>query len=166
MIADDRRARDAFPSGQRAGLPARAAHAGAATGAAAGRGAPRLRPRRAVPQPHGGARARAGRHPVASTTSRACPSRQDRPARHLPLRPVRQPDERGGAPARLQRHHRQAHRGGLHPGRRGRVDQRDGAQPSPPAACTAATSSRTPTATACSPAAWARTTAPRRWAPP
>ena len=27
-----------------------------------------------------------------------------------------------------------------------------------------ATSSRTPTATACSPAAWARTTAPRRWA--
>ena len=42
--------------------------------------------------------------------------REDRPARHLSLRPVRQPDEGHRAPARLQRHHRQAHRRRLHAG--------------------------------------------------
>ena len=38
------------------------------------------------------------------------------------------PHGRGRAPARLQRHHRQAHRGGLHAGRPGRLDLGDGAQ--------------------------------------
>ncbi len=51
------------------------------------------------------------RHPAAALHG------QDRPARHLSLRPVRQPHERGGAPARLQRHHRQADRGRLHAAR-------------------------------------------------
>jgi phenylacetate-CoA ligase len=35
-----------------------------------------------------------------------------------------------------------------------------------PQAANPATSSTSPTATACSPVGWARTTAPRRWAPP
>ena len=69
--------------------------------------------------------------------------------------------------ARLQRHHRQADRGGLH--RRRTSTSGPSVMVRTFAACGAApraTSSRTPTATACSPAAWARTTAPRRWAPP
>ena len=76
-------------------------------------------------------------------------------ARHLPLRPVRLPHGRCGAAARLLGHHRQAHRGGLHRGRRAASGRASWSGPSPPAGCTRATSSRTPTATDCSPAAWA-----------
>ena len=98
----------------------------------------------------------AGRHRPAAL------HREDRPARHLPLRPVRQPDEGDRAAARLQRHDRQADRGRLHAGGCAGLDERDAAQLRRLRACTRATSSRTPTATACSPAGWARTTAPRR----
>ncbi len=67
--------------------------------------------------------------------------------------------------ARLLRHDRQADRRRLHRGRPRGLDERDGPHASPPAALHRATSSRTPTATASSPAASARTTAARRSAP-
>ncbi len=40
---------------------------------------------------------------------------QERSARHLSLRAIRQPDAGDRAAARVERHHRKAHRGGLHP---------------------------------------------------
>ena len=76
-----------------------------------------LRPRAAVPVAHGRARSHAGRYPLAGRPRRVPLHDQDGPARHLSLRPVRQPDGGDRPAARLQRHHRQAHRGRLHPGR-------------------------------------------------
>ena len=67
----------------------------------------------------------AGRHPRHRRHRPAAADGEDRSARHVSLRAVRQPDARRGAAARLQRHDRQADRRGLHPGRPGRVDRGD-----------------------------------------
>ena len=87
-----------------------------------------------------------------------------RPARQLPLRHVRRAARAGGARARQLGHHRQADGGGLH----AEATSTPGptwwrARSAPPAAAPA-TWCTWPTATACSPAGWARTTAPSGWA--
>ncbi len=120
----------------------------------------------AVPQTHGRARPEAGRPAVARRRGAAAVHGEDRFARHVSVRPVCQPDEGHCAPARLQRHDRQTDRRRLHAGGYRGLDERHAAQLCRVRPARAATSSKTPTATACSPAAWARITAPKRSAPP
>ena len=90
---------------------------------------------------------------------------QDRPARPLSVRPVRPAAQPAGAAARLVGHHRQADRRRLHARGHRQLGRPDGALAVLRPARAAATWCTTPTATACSPAAWARTTAPSAWAP-
>ncbi|MCK7479270.1 MAG: 2-oxoacid:acceptor oxidoreductase family protein [Candidatus Moduliflexus flocculans] len=113
-----------------------------------------------------GGRVQARRHPDAE---RSCPPalhHQGRPPRQLPLRPVRRAHGAGRPDPRLVRDHRQADRGGLHPARHRHLVGADGPHALLRRAPPAATSSTTPTATASSPAAWARTTAPEKLGAP
>ena len=96
----------------------------------------RLRTGGAVPRAHERARPHAGRIRSLEDIARPAVHRQERPARHLSVRPVRQPDRGRGAAARLERHHRQADRGGLHQGATWTSGPASWCAPSPPAACT------------------------------
>ena len=80
---------------------------------------------------------RAGRHQVARGHGPLALHGEDRPARHLSVRPVRQPDAGGRPAARLERHHRQADRRRLHAAGPGCLDQTSWCAASPPAGCTA-----------------------------
>ena len=86
----------------------------------------RVRP---VPQADGRPRPDAAGRADAGGYRQAALCREDRPARHLSFRPVRQPYEGHCAAARLERHHGQAHRRGLHAGGYPGLDQRHAAQP-------------------------------------
>ena len=112
-----------------------------------------LRARRLLPQADGVARPHAGLDPEARGSRRSCPFTVKTDLRDTyPFGLVRQPDGGDRPAARLLRHDRQADRRGLHAGRPRGLDEGDGAHLRLPAGCTAATSCRTPTATACSPA--------------
>ena len=151
------------PARKRAGLPARRHPAGTAARPAAQHCRAGLVERAAAPLAHEGERLRARRSRRASTISPPCrsPSRPicatPIPSACSPARwrtwcgctpPAAPPASRSWWPTRAQD-----------------LDvwtSRDGAQLRRLRAARAATSCRTPTATACSPAAWARTTAPKR----
>ncbi len=89
---------------------------------------------------------------------------QGRPAQGLPVRHVRDPAREMRAHPCLVGHHGQADGRGLQPGRHRELGKRSSRVRSAlPAGCRA-TSCMSLTATGCSPAVWARTTAARRWA--
>ena len=117
------RFRRAVSPGQRAGFPARRRSCATCSCAGCGRscGGPTTTwPCSASGWTTGGVRRptlRARRHRPAAVHG------EDRPARHVSVRAVRQPDARRRAPARLQRHDRQADRRGLHAGGRGGLDR-------------------------------------------
>ena len=106
------------------------------------------------------------RHPLAGGHAAAAVHQQGRPAGQLPVRHVRGAARAGVAGARLQRHDGQAHRRRLHPRGPADVVVADGAVDPRRRRPARATSSTWPTATGCSPAGSARTTAPRRSAAP
>ena len=87
----------------------------AAVQAPAPDGEERLRQRAAAPQAHAQDRLRARRPQVARRPVAAAFHREGRPARPLSFRHVRAAAGEARAAARLQRHHRQADRGRLHP---------------------------------------------------
>jgi len=116
------RRRGRFSPGQRARLPARAAPEGGPAPPPQGGGVPRLRKGGAVPRAPRRTRPNARLDRTARGRRQAALHREGRPARDLPVRPVRKPHERRRPPARLVGHDRQAHRGRLHArGRRGLV---------------------------------------------
>ncbi len=86
-------------------------------------GAPHLRQRRALPREVPCQGRAPGRPASAGRPGQVPVHDQAGPARPLPLRPVRRAAQQGGPPARLERHHRQAGRGGLHPERSRQLGQ-------------------------------------------
>ena len=122
--------------------------------------------RRAVPRQVRARRRASGRLAHARRPGALPVHRQGRPARELPVRPVRGAARAAGAPACLDRHDRQADRGRLHPRATSTPGPTSWRARSAPPAVAPATWCTSPTAMACSPAAWARTTAPSGSAAP
>ena len=114
----------------------------------------------ALPQEIRRGRREAGGLPLARGSRALSVHHQGRPARHLSVRHVRRADGQGGAHPRLLRHHRQAHRRRLHREGHRHLDAASWRARSAPPARARATRCTSPTATACSPAASARITAP------
>ena len=97
--------------------------------AAAGSGSAGIRQRARLPGPDGRKGRKARGHSYGRRHCAVALHGEDRPAGQFPLRSVRRPQIGNRADSGLFRHHRQAHCGGIHQKRRGRMDPIDGPGP-------------------------------------